>query len=323
MNMAFETGPRYIFPTVMIMNAISRLVTGSLRQGGLTGPALFSLALPFLGQANAAEPGAAERLLALNRPLVIAHRGFSMLAPENTLPALRMAVKAGADLVELDYHHSSDGVPVVIHDYDLDRTTNAREKGLPSKTRVDARQAAELRELDAGQWFDPHYTAIKVPLLTEALEVIQDGGVTLIERKAGDAQTCVELLRERNLVNEVVVQAFDWDYLRDFHALEPRQVLGALGPPSTINGRRLSAQEKELDSGWIDQVKQLGARAVVWNKQVSREAVANAHEKGLKVWVYTINDEALANQLLDLGIDGIITDNPSLIWRALALREQK
>ena len=272
---------------------------------------------------RAAETTPAERLVASERPLVIAHRGYSMLAPENTLPAFRMAVAAGADLVELDYHHSKEGVPIVIHDYDLDRTTNAREQGLAAKTRVDSQSAAELIKLDAGQWFSPHFSGINLPTLSEALEVIQEGGVTLIERKAGDAKTCVELLRERKLVNELVVQAFDWKYLRDFHALEPRQVLGALGPPSTVDGRRLSPEEKALDSDWIEQVEKTGARVVVWNRQVTAQAVKEAHAIGLKVWVYTINDEALANQLLDLGIDGIITDNPSIIWRTLALRARK
>ena len=123
------------------------------------------------------------------------------------------------------------------------------------------------------------------------------------------------------MVNQLVVQAFDWSYLKDFHELEPRQVLGALGPPSSRNGKRLSSEEKALDESWVDEVKGIGARMVVWNRQVSPEAVAYAHEQGLKVWVYTINDPKLADELLDMGIDGIITDNPSIIWRTLALRQ--
>ena len=281
---------------------------------------LFLLAMP---HSLSAADRAAERLLNESRPLVIAHRGYSMLAPENTLPAFEMAVKAGADLVELDYHHSSDAQPIVIHDYDLDRTTDSDELGWPAKTRVDSKPAAELLKLDAGKWFSPHLTGIHVPSLTESLKVIQTGSVTLIERKAGDAKTCVELLRQHNLVNEVVVQAFDWNYLRDFHSREPLQILGALGPLSTVNGRKLEPEEKVLNTAWIDEIKKTGARVIGWNRQVTPEAIEAAHASGLKVWVYTINDEALASKLLDMGVDGIITDNPSIIWRTLALREWK
>lgn len=121
-------------------------------------------------------------------------------------------------------------------------------------------------------------------------------------------------------MNQVAVQAFDWDYLRDFHRLEPRQVLGALGPPGTKNGKKLTDAEKALNPAWLDEIKSLGARAVVWNKQVDAASVKAAHERGLKVWVYTINDAATAQQLLAAGVDGIITDNPAMNWKALAVR---
>ena len=263
----------------------------------------------------------AERLIGEDRPLVIAHRGYSMVAPENTLASFELALAAGADLVELDYYHSKDGIPVVIHDATLDRTTDASDRLSASKIRVDARSAAEITSLDAGSWFSPRFSAEKPPLLTDALDFIQKKGVTLIERKAGDAATCVALLKKKNLVNQLIVQAFDWDYLADFHKLEPKQVLGALGPPSTKEGRKLTDDEKKLNPAWIDQAKATGARAVVWSRAVSKEAIDYAHGKDLKVWVYTINEPALANQLLDAGVDGIITDNPALIWKTIALRK--
>jgi glycerophosphoryl diester phosphodiesterase len=159
-----------------------------------------------------------------------------------------------------------------------------------------------------------------LPTLGESIDVIQRGSVTLIERKAGDAAACVKLLNDRQLVNQVVVQAFDWDYLRDYHRLEPRQVLGALGPPGTKNGKKLTDAEKALSPAWLDEIKGTGARAAVWNKQVDAAAVKAAHERGLKVWVYTINDLASAQQLFAAGVDGIITDNPAIIWKALATR---
>jgi len=265
----------------------------------------------------------AEKLLNAGRPLVIAHRGYSQSAPENTLPAFKLAKSAGADLVELDYHHTKDAVPVVLHDFDLDRTTDAVAKWGGKKNRVDSKTVAELCVLDAGKWFDAQFTGARLPTLTEALDFIQDGGVTLIERKAGDAATLLTLLRERKLVNQLIVQSFDWDYLADFHQQEPAQVLGALGPPSSRNGKKLSTAEKMLDAAWIAQAAKAGARVIGWSQSVTREAVARAHAQGLKVWIYTIDDPALANQFLDWGVDGIISNNPAIIWRTLALRGLK
>lgn len=280
---------------------------------------MMALAWPALG----ADPvGKAERLLREDRPLVIAHRGYSAAAPENTLPAFQLALLARADLVELDYHHTKDGQLVVLHDHTLDRTTDARRQLGGTNLRVAEFSYAALTNLDAGTWFDTNRTSIRVVRLAEALQHIQRGGVTLIERKAGDAAACVELLRGMNLVNEVVVQSFDWDYLADFHRREPRQILGALGPWKEFRGQKLDDAEKRLSPRWVDEAAKVGARAVVWNREVTRAGIERAHQLGMKVWCYTIDDEADANELLHLGVDGIITNNPSLIWRTLALRAE-
>jgi glycerophosphoryl diester phosphodiesterase len=263
---------------------------------------------------------AASELLQLERPVVIAHRGYNQFAPENTLPSFKLAKSAGADLVELDYHHTLDGVPVVIHDAELDRTTDAVALWGGSKIRVDGKNMSELRALDAGRWFDARFEGTPLSTLSEALDFIQDGNVTLIERKAGDAATCVKLLREKSLINKVVVQSFDWTYLKDFHALEPGQVLAALGPPWSRSGKKLEDPEKILDRTWVDEIKESGARIVVWSRQITPEAVAYAHQQGMRVWVYTIDEPQLANEMLDMGADGIISNNVSLIWRTIAVR---
>lgn len=274
------------------------------------------------GELSSADVAAspAEALLRTNRPLVIAHRGFNQIAPENTLPSFQLAKAAAPDLIELDYHHTKDGVPVVIHDETLDRTTDATNRWGGRSLRVDARTLAELQTLDAGRWFDARFAGTRLPTLREAVSFIQKDHVTLIERKAGDPETLARFLREHGWVNRLVVQSFDWAFLAGFHRLEPTQVIGALGPPSKRDGRRLTEAEKALSPEWIDGALRTGARIVVWNRQVSPQTVAAAHARGLKVWVYTINDPVLAGQLLDMGVDGLITDNPALIWRTLALR---
>ena len=162
----------------------------------------FLLACAAAFSAHAASTNSpAEQLLRIGRPLVIAHRGYSAVAPENTLPSFERALAAGADLIELDYHHSKDGALVVIHDYTLGRTTDATNRWPASGLKIAEHSLAELRELQAGLWFKPPYPGIGLPTLSEALDVIQRGSVTLIERKAGDAPSCVKLLRERDLIN--------------------------------------------------------------------------------------------------------------------------
>lgn len=275
--------------------------------------------LPATMNAATNSPSAAEQLLASKRPLVIGHRGYPQFAPENTLPSFRLAKAAGADLVELDYHLSKDGQMIVCHDATVNRTTDATKRWGNNKIRLADKTLAELKELEAGDWFNPPYPNTKLPTLQEALDEIQNGGVTLVERKAGSAAQCVALLRERHWINALVVQSFDWEYLSDFHQQAPEQVLGALGPP-TIKGRTLTEAEKPLSRSWVDEAKKCGVRVVVWNRDVTREAVAYAHQVGLKVWVYTIDDSATANALLDLGVDGLITNNTGIIWRTVALR---
>src|SRR6476660_1813169 len=93
------------------------------------------------------------KLLANKRPLVIGHRGYCQFAPENTLASFQMALRAGADLVELDYHLSADGVPIVIHDRELNRTTDATRRWRRKRVKVAAKTAAEIQALDAGKWF--------------------------------------------------------------------------------------------------------------------------------------------------------------------------
>ena len=261
----------------------------------------------------------ALQLLASERPLVIGHRGCCAHAPENTLPSFELALAAGADLVELDYHHSRDGVPVVIHDDTLDHTTDAPRQWKQRRIKVAGQTVAALAGLDAGGWFDAKFAGTRVPLLAEALEFISSrGGVTLIEHKSGDAATCVELLRERRLINRVVVISFDWSFLRRFHEIEPVQVLGALGSPARLaDGRKPPSRSRRLSSEWLEELAPTGARIAVWNRQVPPASVRLAQRRGLKVWVYTVNEVRRARQLIERGVQGIITNDPGLIRKGI------
>lgn len=281
------------------------------------------LGLSILGLGAAEGLPKAEALLRLDRPLVIAHRGYSAAAPENTLPAFQWAMEAESDLVELDYYHSKDQVLTVVHDATLDRTTDAVGRWGTGTNRVSEATFAKMRELDASSWRGSNQPPATIPSLVEALNLIQSRSVTLIERKAGPAEACVRLIRDRHEVNQVVVQSFDWQYLEEYHRLEPSQVLGALGPWKSYRGTPLSDEDQALSGRWIDEARRVGARVVVWNQKLDAAAVALAHERGLEVWVYTIDVPADMNRLLDLGIDGLITNNPGRAWRVMAERRAR
>ncbi len=265
--------------------------------------AAFAVNLP------AAEPTPAQKLIASQRVLVIAHRGNSSVAPENTLPAFQSALETKADLVELDYFHSADGVPVVIHDEILDRTTNAEEVLGKPKLLVGDLPLVELRKLDTGSWFDDKFAGAKLPLLAEALDLIQTRSVTLIERKGGDAATLVRLLEEKKLLHDVVVQSFDWNFVADCRRLTPRLALGALcNKPANAEQIRAAAAT--------------GADVIVWDhEKIGRDQIAQIHKLGKKAWAYTIDDPQRAAQLIAAGVDGIITNIPADL-RTLVNRKQ-
>lgn len=263
-------------------------------------PALLLVTLAF---SSAEEPTPAQKLIGAKGVLVIAHRGNSSVAPENTLPAFQSAIDVKSDLVELDYYHSADGVTVVIHDELLDRTTNAEALFGKRELEVSKLPLADLRKLDVGTWFGEEFAGAKLPTLAESLDLIQAGSTTLIERKQGDAQTLVKLLEEKKLTDQVVVQAFDLEFVADCRKLAPNLALGALcGKPASEEQIRAAAAT--------------GADLIVWNhEKIAKEQIDLIHQLGKKAWVYTVDDPARARWLLAAGIDGIITNKPAEMIR--------
>jgi glycerophosphoryl diester phosphodiesterase len=249
--------------------------------------------------AAAADLTPAQKLILGDRLLVIAHRGNSSVTPENTLPAFQSAIDVKSDLVELDYYHAADGVPVVIHDDLLDRTTNAEEILGKAKLTVREQKLSDLRRLDAGSWFDKEFAGAKLPTLVESLDLIQARSVTLIERKKGDPAALVKLLEEKKLLDTVVVQAFDFEFVAECRKLAPRLALGALcGKPANDDQIRAAVAT--------------GADLIVWDhKKIGRPQIELIHRLGKKAWVYTVDDLDKARLFITGGIDGIITNVPA------------
>ena len=252
---------------------------------------------------SAAEPTPAQKLIGTEGVLVIAHRGNSCDCPENTLPAFQSAIDVKSDLVELDYYHSADRVPVVIHDELLDRTTNAEALFGKRELEVTKLPLTELQKLDVGSWFGETFAGTKLPTLAQSLDLIQTGSTTLIERKQGDAKTLVKLLEEKKLTNQVVVQAFDWEFVAECRKLSPRLALG------TLSGKPASEEQ-------IRAAVATGADLIVWNhEKIAKEQIDLIHKLGRKAWVYTVDEPDRARWLLAAGIDGIITNKPAEMLR--------
>jgi glycerophosphoryl diester phosphodiesterase len=234
-------------------------------------------------------------------PLLLAHRGDSRVAPENTLPAFESALKLGVDLVELDYHQSADGVPVVFHDEDLDRCTDACALWGGQKIALATRTWSDLRQLDAGRWYGERFTGIRLSTLEDALRLTCPRAGCMIERKAGDAETLVALLERLGYIDRCVVTAFDWDFLADCRRLCADVIFGALGT-------------HPLTEQHLAEAKKFGARVIGWdNRFVTAEHIALVHSHGLKAWVWTVDDPTRAAELVTWGIDGLISNVPGQV----------
>jgi glycerophosphoryl diester phosphodiesterase len=246
------------------------------------------------------KPALFARLAALAAPgpITVAHRGDSGEFPENTLPAFAAAVAAGAAMIEFDVQESRDGVIVCIHDNTVDRTTDAVAVFGQEHTRVDALTQQELARLDAGLWKAPSHRGARIPTLADALVVIQRGSIAMIEHKAGTPERLVALLRRLDLVHDVLVQSFAWDFVARVHALEPSVALGALGegPLTDDHVRRLAATHAGL---------------VHWDvHDIRAEDVTRLHQLGYFTCVYTANSDVTLAGAAALGIDAITTNHP-------------
>jgi glycerophosphoryl diester phosphodiesterase len=263
---------------------------------GAAAAACGTLARPTLAHFAEARMPTAHELIKRRDPVLVGHRGLPGEAPENTLASFEAALKHRPDFIELDYRHSGDGVPMVIHDEKLDRTTDARQKWGGENILIGTKTAKELAGLDAGRWKDERFAGTVLPTLEAALDLMTPKACVMIERKDGDAKTLVDLLQAKKLTNRVIVQAFDWDFIDDCRRLDPTIPTGLLG-------------SDPLDADKIAKAKTIGSEVVGWKEQDLDEAGLKAALKsGFKVWSWTVNKEERARQLVSWGLNGLITN---------------
>lgn len=230
-------------------------------------------------------------------PLWIAHRGAGRLAPENTLAAFRIGAAHGYRAFECDVKLSADGVPFLLHDTRLDRTTP--ERGVAGE-----RPWAELSRVDAGGWHSRAFAGEPLPSLEAVARYVQRNGFALnaeikptpgTEHATGLAvgKACARLWREAR--TPLLLSSFRPEALQG-----AREAVPAIARALLVD---------TLWPGWFEMAQSLACVAVVTNHELMDTAlIARLHGAGLRALCYTVNDPAEARRLVDLGIDGLITD---------------
>ncbi|MGV3503396.1 MAG: glycerophosphodiester phosphodiesterase [Adhaeribacter sp.] len=235
---------------------------------------------------------------------LIAHRGAADSAPENTLAAIRKALEGPAEFIEIDIHQTSDQQVVVMHDADVARTTNG-------EGRIGELSLAELRQLDAGSWFDPAFSQEKVPTLEEVLELVKGKKKLLIEIKKGEnfyegiEDNTLALIRRHRAQGWTVIQSFYDEVLEKVWKNElsvptHKLIVGKLPWLPLYYDHR---------PRWGSLDKYYRAAAINVNQYFATRAfIRHVHNKGFKTYVWTVDAPEDINKVIDRGADGVISN---------------
>jgi len=239
-----------------------------------------------------------------DRVPVFAHRGASAAAPQNTLAAFRLAAEMGADGIELDVQLCRDGEVMVIHDFTVDGTTDGHGA-------VRDLTLAQLKELDAGSWFDPIFAGERIPTLQEVFDQVGHRLLINVELKSlpgitrGLEGEVVRLIEDHNLAQRVIVSSFNPLAVRKVKKLNPTIPSALLHAPD---------QPLVLRRVWLSHLVRHEFRHPHYS-MVDERYLAWARKNGYRINVWTVNHEADMRRLLALGVDGIMTDCLDLLLR--------
>lgn len=240
--------------------------------------------------------------------MIIAHRGASAYAPENTIAAFKKAMVLGADVLELDLRQTSDSVLVVLHDSDVKRTTNGTGD-------VKNFTFEELQKLDAGSWFDKKYSDEKIASLQEVIDLLDDSTLIIIELKEGNEtypgieEQVVRLVKQNNIESQTILKSFDPNVLKRLRILEPDI------PLLYVYALRIPWLGMIIDRGvTFDSVYDLDVEYLQPHLFfLSQSFVNDAQSKGFKIISWGVNSTEAINESLDFGVDGIETDYPDKV----------
>ena len=239
------------------------------------------------------------------RTRVIAHRGFSGAAPENTIAAVRAAIEIQADMAEIDVTLTADGHIVVIHDETLDRTTNGG--GLVSDFGLTA-----LQQLDAGSWFAPRFAGERIPTLDIVLDEVEGRILLNVEIKSesvdrGVVPKLASSIRKRGMIDQVVVSSFSPTALEQMHSEAPEIRTAVLYNTKFHQGRDA-----------VEIVTGLGATVFnIKRQRLTKKMMRRCEDNDIPVGIYTVNKPRRMRRLVKKGIDAIFTDHPDRLLEVL------
>ena len=236
-----------------------------------------------------------------SKPAVFGHRGASKYAPENTAAAFELALSQGADGFELDTMLSQDGVPVVIHDSSVDRTTNGSGK-------VDLMKLEELHQLDAGSWFSEEFYGERIPSLETIFARFKDRALVNVELKNHHAPfndlpvRVVNIAKKTGILDQLIISSFDPINLLRIKHLAPCAHVALLTAGNYFGDLLKSRLLSFLSPAYIHP----------HFSKCSPTFIDHQHQRNRKVNAWTVNLPEDIHRLLDAGVDGIITDDPVL-----------
>jgi glycerophosphoryl diester phosphodiesterase len=250
--------------------------------------------------------------------LAIAHRGGRSLGPENTLYTFKRAVELGTDVLEMDLQTTSDGALVILHDREVDRTTNGTGA-------VDSFTLPNLKKLDAGFRWSPDNSGsyplrnkgVTIPTLSEVFEAFPDARIN-IEIKSSQVNTIQNLcrsIRDNRMSEKVMVACFDAGKLGEFRSICP-EVATSAGASEAAMFYWL--QWANLESAYSPSAQALQIPEAYGEYRIAtRRFVDAAHARNMRVHVWTVNEAEAMQRLIDLGVDGIMTDYPERLVKIL------
>ncbi|MFE0302717.1 MULTISPECIES: glycerophosphodiester phosphodiesterase [Bacillus] len=229
---------------------------------------------------------------------IIAHRGSSSAAPENTIAAFDVAVEQGADYIELDVQMTMDQHVVVIHDDTVDRTTNGN--GLVKSYTLD-----QLKKLDAGSWFEQQYTNERIPTLQEILERYSQRIGILIEikhpkRQIGIEKAVARIINRFSYSRHIIIQSFDVHALQRIKAFAPSLRTALIIKPDAF---KLTKRKLTTYSSFANGLN-------MKKTMINRWWIDRIHSFGMEVFIWTVKDQKTADRIKKYPIDGVVTDNP-------------
>jgi glycerophosphoryl diester phosphodiesterase len=262
-----------------------------------------AMAICLIGLLAAAWIGASaiNRLQWNEEVKIMAHRGASQAAPENSMAAVRMAMEAGSDWVEIDVQETADGEVVVIHDSDFMKLAR-------NKTKVWDARLLDLQNIDIGSSFGPPFENERVPTLSEVLQLCQGKTGVLIELKYYGhdqqlEQRVVDIVEKHGMSNEIMVMSLKPEGVRKMKRLRPNWKCGVLLSVSVGNIQKIEADFLAVNARFA-----------------TRSLINKLHYAGKEIYVWTVDDPVSMSLLMNRGVDGVITNRPEIVRDVLRQR---